>query len=123
VSGSAIATVDFAQYRVLYVPSDEETTHGGITDFDLGRLRDRRAAIATFMDRGAGVFALTEGNANPAAAFAWLPLPLVARSEEHVALAPLGNLATPFPGVTATAETLSHSHYHNVWTDPVGFAG
>ncbi len=126
VTGGAISTVDFAQYRVLYVPSDGESIHGGISDADLGRLAARRADIATFIAQGGGVFALTEGKANPTVAFAWLPISLVARSEEHRKVAPLGDLSSPFPGVTATAENLSHSshaHYHNVWTGPAGFGG
>ena len=124
VTGADIRTVDLNLYRVLYVPSDVKSVDGGISDADLTHLATRRADIVRFVnERGGSLVALTESQASPSVAYAWLPLPLTFVHEEHETVAPTPALFALVPGVTTTPANLSHRFYHTVWTGPPGFLG
>ncbi len=55
VTGPDIATIDFSPFRILYVPSDEGETDGGITDADNELLIGRKQAIQQFVNGGGGL--------------------------------------------------------------------
>ncbi|MFQ5473310.1 MAG: Ig-like domain-containing protein, partial [Dehalococcoidia bacterium] len=124
VSGSAIDTVDFADYEVIFVPS-HETDGGdpvGITNADIARLNDRQADIVNFVNNlGGGLIALTEQDADPNIAFGFLPIPLEFMNVDYIDVSPTPALAALAP--LANSANMDHDNWHNIWTGPPGFSG
>ncbi|QDU23876.1 pre-peptidase C-terminal domain-containing protein [Urbifossiella limnaea] len=124
VTGAAIGTVNFNDYRVLYVPSNSLNTGGGITQPDLTALNLRTTDIRDFINSGGGIFALTEANStNP---YGWLQIPnpftIQSFGGGGISNALRKTPAALSAGVTITDLELSNGvPYHNVFTGPVGF--
>ena len=57
-----IAVIGFSGYGVIYVPSPASYTAGGITQAESDLLNARASDLATFLDNGGGLVALTQGN-------------------------------------------------------------
>ena len=127
VSGTAIDTVDFDSYRILYVPSDSGDTSGGISNADIIRLANRKPDITAFVNNGGGLYALTEGAVSPISlAYSWLAIPNPFTIQSFGG----GGISQPLrktqaaidAGFTITDTELSNGvPYHNVFTGPAGF--
>jgi hypothetical protein len=124
VTGASISTVDFEQYRILYVPGYAPETSGGISQGDKDLLATRTTAIRNFSNNGGGIFALTEaGLTNP---FNWLQIP------DPFSIVDLGAPSNPLrktPEAIAAGLTISDAElsngvpYHNSFVGPPGFNG
>ena len=123
VTGAAISTVDFADFDVIFVPSNEnDGDPRGITNADLALLNARSSDIANFVNvLGGGLIALTEQDADPALAFGFLPIPLEFEGIDYTDVEPTAAMAALAPA--ATADNMSHDLWHNVWTGPEGYGG
>jgi len=123
VTGAAISTVDFADFDVIFVPSNEnDGDERGITNADLALLNERSSDIADFVNvLGGGLIALTEQDADPSLAFGFLPIPLEFENIDYTDAEPTAAMADLAP--LATAENMSHDLWHNVWTGPEGYGG
>jgi hypothetical protein len=75
VTGAAISTVNFSAFRILYVPSDDLNTPGGITDADNTLLTARKADIQAFVNGGGGLLMLTQAGLSAPYSSLELPLP------------------------------------------------
>ena len=123
VTGAGISTADFADFDVIFVPSNEnDGDERGINDADLALLNARSSDIANFVNvLGGGLVALTEADADPSLAFGFLPIPLEFETIDYVDVEPTVALADLAPA--ATADNMSHENWHNVWTGPEGYGG
>lgn len=121
VKGTEISSVNFSQFRVIYVPSDEFNTAGGITNADLARLAGRRSDIANFINiSGGGLVALTEANAtNP---YSWLALPEPFAIQQNVGLQVVQTPAMAAAGFNISdAELSAGTPWRNNFVGPPGF--
>lgn len=119
-STSDILNVDFNQYAVIYLPSYERHTPGGLTDAQLDALATRQPDIAEFVnDRGGSLIALTQADAR--SEWSFLPNPLTTQNADFEAAKPTAELVAIAPNVTRA--NLSHCCFHNVFTGPVGSDG
>jgi hypothetical protein len=76
ITGSAISTVDFSNFRVVYIPSSVGGIPSGITQSDLDLLNARRDDIQTYINEtGGGLMALTETEATDPYGYLELPDP------------------------------------------------
>ncbi len=117
-----IAAVNFSDYKLLYIPSDFNTS-GGISSTLLAALNLRQSSIQSFVNiSGGGLVALTEG-ASGANAYGWLPIPLTTSPASHTThpITPTAALITLSPSTTTA--NLTHCCLHNTFTGPVGFSG
>jgi hypothetical protein len=123
VSGAGITTADFADFDVIFVPSNEDDGDDpGINNTDLALLNARSSDIANFVNvLGGGLIALTEADADPALAFGFLPIPLEFENVEYFDAEPTAALADLAPA--ADSDNLDHDAWHNIWTGPAGFGG
>jgi subtilisin-like proprotein convertase family protein len=121
-----INTVNFSDYKVIYVPSNEFNTFGGITQNELDLLALRKAEIAQFINSGGSLVALTD--AESPRPYAWLELPLPFTITDFSA----GGIAFPLrktPAAIASGFTITDAElsfgvpYHNDFTGPPGFNG
>src|SRR6185503_13361789 len=125
-TGTQITSVNFNDYKVIYVPSTENNVFGGITQADLDLLTLRKTAIQQYVNSGGSLVALTEAEStNP---YAWLELPLPFTITDFTA----GGIFFPLrktqaainAGFTITNSELSFgTPYHNDFTGPAGFNG
>jgi hypothetical protein len=130
-TGTAIDTVNFNNFRSIYVPSSNTNTGGGISQADLNRLNARATAsgpgvpsIRDFINAGGGIYAQTEdGLTNP---YGWLQIP----NPFTITVFGGGGISDPLrktpaaiaAGLTITDNDLSlGTPYHNVFTGPAGF--
>ena len=104
VSGADISTANFADFDVIFVPSNEDDGDPpGINNTDLTLLNARSSDIANFVNvLGGGLVALTEADADPSLAFGFLPIPLEFENVEYFDAEPTAALATLPPLPTAT---------------------
>lgn len=118
-----IPTVDFAQFDVIFVPSNEDDgDEVGIDDAELAALNARKADIVAFVNNlGGGLIALTEADSDPALAFGFLPIPLEFQVVSYVDVEPAPALAALAPD--ADSDNMDHDNWHNIWTGPPGFSG
>ncbi len=120
-----ISTVDFSDYAVIFVPSNEHDgsdDEPGISDAELTALNDRQDDIVDFVNNlGGGLIALTEQDADPDLAFGYLPLPLEFANVDYEEAEPTAALAALAPD--ATTANMEHGSWHNVWTGPPGYSG
>jgi len=123
VNGADITTVDFADFDVIFVPSNEDDGEPvGIDNTELELLNARSADIANFVNvTGGGLIALTEADADPSLAFGFLPIPLEFDNVEYLDAEPTAALADLAPA--ADSDNLDHDAWHNIWTGPDGFGG
>jgi hypothetical protein len=61
VNNAAISTQSFTGYSILFVPSDDHDTPGGITASENSLLTARAGDVAAFVNSGGGLFGLTQG--------------------------------------------------------------
>lgn len=124
VTGNAITTANFNQFKVIYVPSDDSDTSGGITDADLALLTARKVDVQNFVNiAGGGLMALTEQSAaNP---YTWLELPLPFQIADPVGSSSNNLSQTPLlaaAGFTITDQELNNgTPWHNSFVGPPGF--
>ena len=118
-----IGAVNFANYKLLYIPSDGNTS-GGISAAQLAALNLRQAAIQNFVNvSGGGLISLTEGGSG-AAAYGWLPIPITTSNAGHGSgspITPTADLISVSPSTTSA--NLTHCCLHNTFTGPAGFSG
>jgi cysteine-rich repeat protein len=116
-----IASVNFANFKMIYIPSGENNTSGGINATQLAALNARQVDIKDFINvKGGSLLALTE--ANLAGAWGWLPLPLTTFDPpQYDDVTPTAALTAISP--TTTATNMDHCCYHNVFIGPAGFSG
>ena len=123
-AGSAISSVDFSDFDVIFVPSNEHDGDDppGISDSDLALLNARKADIIHFVNNlGGGLIALTEQDADPSLAFGFLPVPLQFQNVDYLDAEPTAALAALAPA--ADSDNMDHDSWHNIWTGPPGFSG
>jgi hypothetical protein len=122
VSGAAINTVNFNQYAVLYVPSTDGNTAGGISSSSLTALATRKADVQAFVNGGGSVVALTEQGAGQP--YSWLELPNSftignINSDVQYQTPALVNAGL----VISNQELINGTPLHNSFTGPIGFNG
>ncbi|MBI5764248.1 MAG: hypothetical protein HZA51_12065 [Planctomycetes bacterium] len=116
-----ISTVAFTDFAVLYIPSVDLHTSGGLTQVQLNALNTRQADIVDFVnDFGGAIIALTE--AEKPNAYGWLPIPVQTADRIHTNVCPTAALTTAL-APAATCANMSHNFYHTVFTGPPGFLG
>ncbi len=127
VTGTGIATVDFNQFSILYVPGDTGNVFGGISDADLTQLESRKFDILTFVNNGGSIVALTESEA--AVPYGWLEIPspfeIIGYGGGGYGSSTLYQTpALAQAGLNITdAELTAGTPWHNEFTGPVGFNG
>lgn len=122
VNDAAIATVNFSQFKVIYVPSDAGNISGGISNAELAILTNRKQDVQDFVNiTGGGLMALTEADA--AQPYAWLELPLPFVIDTNITGGQL--VQTPLlaaAGFNITDEELNNgTPWHNEFIGPPGF--
>lgn len=116
-----IGTVTFSDYAVVYLPSVEFHTPGGITFTQLEALNARQADLTDFVNNvGGGLIALTQGNTPNG--YGWLPLQISVADQVHRDVCPTTAL-TDALAPNATCANMSHEFYHTIFTGPPGFLG
>lgn len=122
-TGATISTINFDQFNVLYVPSDEFNTFGGISDADLALLTARKNDVQAYVNSGGSLVALTEESAT--APYAWLNLPDPFAISNFV----FNTALRKTPAAIAAGFTISDidltngTPYHNSFVGPPGFNG
>ena len=124
------ASLNSATYDLIYVPSNDNNTSGGITNAEEAALTARKADIQAYIRSGGGLVALTNavavGGSLPS--YPWLELPLVFTIDSFGT----GGISDPLrktPEAIAAGFTISDTDlsdgvpYHNVFTGPAGFNG
>ncbi len=69
INDSTILAFGLSGYGAIYVPSDEETVAGGITQAESDFMAMRADDIATFINNGGGLFSLSQANLENAYAY------------------------------------------------------
>ncbi|WPB76545.1 HYR domain-containing protein [Archangium violaceum] len=120
LSAGEIARVDFNRYALVYLPSSERHTIGGLTDQQISALNARQPDLARFVnERGGSLIALTQ--AEVPGGWGFLPMPLQTHDIPFDVAEPTPALREFSPSLTAFE--LSHKSFHNVFTGPSGFSG
>lgn len=120
VYDSDIDTVDFENYRMIYIPSDSSMTIGGVQCSEVTTLAGRTADIATYVNtKGGSLMALTQQSCS--GAYAWLPVTIVAASTNLDTVELTGNILAIVS--TLQANSLNHCCYHGKFTGPAGYGG
>jgi cysteine-rich repeat protein len=115
-----IARVDFNRFALVYLPSSERHTLGGLTDSQISALNARQPDLARFVnERGGSLIALTQ--AEVPGGWGFLPMPLQTQDIAFDVAEPTPALREFSPSLTAFE--LSHKSFHNVFTGPSGFSG
>jgi cysteine-rich repeat protein len=115
-----IASVEFSSYAMIYLPSANEQTLGGINVTQLTALKERQPDIAHFVNvQGGSLIALTQ--AEVAGGWGFLPVPLVTQDMEFDHAKPTPELLALSPNTTEA--NLTHHAFHNVFTGPSGYSG
>jgi hypothetical protein len=120
VSYENISSVSFFEYKVLYIPSDDAMTGGGIECAEVDLLRTRTADIANYVNSISGsLIALNQHNCENA--WTWLPMAL---EFETTNLAELTIQPTFLSVVdTLNATSLDHCCYHTKFIGPESYGG
>lgn len=132
---AAIGAVDFNLYKMIYVPSNEPNTTGGINGANLDALAARTADIQAFVRNGGGLVAQTDADADVAAPadpgrvpYDWLEIPNPFSIIDFGA-GGISGVLRKTPQAIAAGFTISDTAltngipYHNVFTGPAGFNG
>lgn len=115
-----ITGVDFNHFAVIYLPSAERHTLGGLTGQQISALNTRRPDLVRFInEKGGSLIALTQ--AEVPGGWGFLPLPLQTSDITFDFAEPTAELRAFAP--TLGASELSHKSFHNVFTGPAGFSG
>lgn len=132
VTGANISTVDFTKYDLIYVPSNNNNTAGGISAADENLLAARATgtnSIQNYVRAGGGIVALTDAATSASGGpYSWLKIP----TAFTITSFGTGGISLPLSktpeaitaGFTITDAELSLGvPYHNAFTGPVGFNG
>jgi cysteine-rich repeat protein len=115
-----ISRVDFTRFALVYLPSAERHTLGGLTEKQIAALNERQPDLARFVNvRGGSLIALTQ--AEVPGGWGFLPIPLETSDVSFDVAEPTAELREFSP--TITAFELSHKSFHNVFTGPSGYSG
>ncbi|HEX8439394.1 HYR domain-containing protein [Archangium sp.] len=115
-----ISHVDFNRFALVYLPSAERHTQGGINTRQIAALNARQPELARFInEKGGSLIALTQ--AEVPGGWGFLPMPLETADLPFDVAEPTAELREFAP--TLTAYELSHKSFHNVFTGPSGFSG
>ena len=121
-----IGGVNFGNYKLIYVPSNEESpfnnTPGGITNPQLAALNARKADIQAYVKTGGGIVALTEQDSVGAYGWLELPLPFVTFPNFETVMVQDPNLVAAGFSIT-NAELSAGTPSHNGFSGPPGFNG
>eukprot|EP00913_Durusdinium_trenchii_P023358 g21936.t1 len=121
VNDADITTANFSDYKLIYVPSDSNTS-GGITTAELALLAARKAEIQTYVNSGGSLVALTEEN--QAMPYSWLELPDLFTTGSSSTNTQYQTQALIDAGLIITdTELLNGTPLHNTFTGPAGFNG
>ena len=128
VTGAAISTVNFSQFRMIYVPSSAiGGTSGGITDADVALLAARKTEIQSYVNAGGGVFALTAAGSTMPYAYLAIPQPFTILDCGGGGCTP--DVLSQTPELAAIGFNISNADLnagkptHNRFTGPAGFNG
>jgi cysteine-rich repeat protein len=117
---SDIASVNFANFKAIYLPSTNIHTFGGMTNQQIAAVGARQADFADFVNnKGGSLVALTQARAP--GAWGFLPSPLTTVDIDTTNVSPTPELTAIAP--LANSSNLDHCCYHNVFTGPPGFSG
>lgn len=117
---SQIASVNFNDYAMLYLPSSASETSGGLTVVQIAELNKRQPAIADFVNvKGGSLIALTQ--AETPGGWGFLPVPLTTEDMEFERARPTAELMALSPDTNEG--NLTHNAFHNVFTGPSGYSG
>lgn len=120
ITTTAIASVDFSSYAVIYIPSWSGNTAGGLSAAQIGALNARQPEIAKFVNlQGGSLVALTQAHAT--GGWGFLPVPLTTIDTAFSQADPTPELVSIAPSVTGA--NLSHCCFHGVFTGPEGYSG
>lgn len=127
ITPAEIAAVNFDDYKVVYVPSNDNNTGGGISSTNLIALAARKLDIASFVRDGGGIMAQTEQD-DGVNAYAWLEIPdlFTTASSFKTTQRQTTHLADAFnaAGLQITnAQLTNGTPTHNRFTGPAGFNG
>jgi hypothetical protein len=115
-----IMSTSFTSYKMIYLPSSQIMTNGGITCAQLDLLANRSSSIINFVNVHRGsLMALTHDGCP--SKYAFLAAVLQTQSISISALYPTTDLLTIVP--TLTSNSLDHCCYHTSYTGPVGYGG
>lgn len=130
VTGNQISTVNFNDFKIIYVPSNDDGTGfnvpGGIRQAEIDLLTQRKADIQRFVNSGGSLVALTESESPTP--YSWLELPLPFTITDFTG----GGIIFPLrktPAAIAAGFTISDQElslgtpYHNDFVGPPGFNG
>ena len=123
-STTQLASVNFSQYKVLYIPSalvnNGGVTVNGINDAQNNVLAARKADIANYVNNlGGSLIAL--GQSRLVQAYQWLPVPLKFQALDITTVS-----VTPDIGVISNSSTgpnLSHCCWHGYFWGPPDWSG
>lgn len=125
-AGIAAANLNSSVYDLIYIPSNDNNTTGGINNAEEAALTARKADVQAYIRSGGGLVALTDAESTPPYAWLELPLPFTIQSFG------VGGISDPLrktPEAIAAGFTISDADlsdgvpYHNVFTGPLGFNG
>lgn len=120
VLGDEITNVNFEDYRMIYIPSDNSMTNGGILCSEVELLADRTEDIAAYVNTfGGSLMALTQQSCSEA--YAWLPVTIVAEGTNLDTVELTDNILAIVD--TLQADSLNHCCYHGKFTGPEGYGG
>lgn len=115
-----IASVDFAQFRLLYVPSSSKQTKGGVQNAQNDALMERAADIKNYVNvLGGSLVVLTQaGLRSP---YGFFPLALEFTFAEFSEVTVTDDMQGISPATTSAS--LKHSYWHGYFTGPRDWAG
>lgn len=119
-SDSDIMTTSFTDYKMIYFPSNEFNTAGGITCAQLDLISNRSSSIINFVNVHRGsLMALTHDGCG--SKYEFLAAPLNTLSSSTSTLYPTSELLRIVPALTSTS--LDHCCYHTAYTGPANYGG
>jgi VCBS repeat-containing protein len=124
---AAISAVNFNNFKVIFVPSNQLQTSGGITTAELDALTLRKVEIQNFINSGGSLVAMTE--AGEAVPYGFLELPLPFQIEDSFFNINGGPPLRKTPAAIAAGFTISDIELgngtptHNTFIGPPGFNG
>jgi hypothetical protein len=105
---------------MIYLPSDNSMTSGGILCTEVELLTQRTEDIATYVNSfGGSLMVLTQQSCSEA--YSWLPVTIVAGSTNLDTVELTDNILAIVDTLDATS--LDHCCYHGEFTGPEGYGG
>lgn len=117
---TAISAANFASFAGIFMPSAVNQTGGGMTQAELDAINARSGDIASFVNGGGNLMALTQQGLT--GAFGWFPLG--ALSTASIGTNNVSQTAAlGAAGFSATNAEIAGDLFHNEFTGPSGFYG